>query len=299
MIHTSGLTALGVSLATVILPAGIALAQNYDYGVLEPVVELADRVPSDIREAGVMVIGSDTSYAPWEYLSEADGQTPVGIDVDFASAMGALLGLDVEFQTSAFDAILPALGSRYDIGVSAFSITNERKKVVNFVSYAISGAKWVVAEGNPNGFDPMDYCGATLAVQSGSIYETTLMAESEACVADGQEAIAFLPFSEQTEATTRVAAGGADATVAGDGTAGYSVSLSRGRLAMLDVEKGTLSGSAMVGIAVPKDDEELTQLLADTVNHMIEQGIYAEIFDAWGVGSVAVEEAVVNPDVDI
>ena len=299
MIHQSGLTAFNVALAAAVLQAGTVSAQNYDHGALEPVAELADRVPDDLREAGVLVIGSDTAYAPWEYLSEEDGQTPEGIDVDFASAMGALLDLDVDFQTSAFDTILPALGSRYDIGVSAFSITNERMKVVNFVSYVQSGAKWIVASGNPTGFDPEDYCGTTLAIQTGTIYETTLLAESEACVAEGRGAIEMVPFGDQTAATTRIAAGGAQATVAGDGTAGYSVAQSRGRLEQIDVVQGSMAGSAQVGIAVPLEEVELAQLLADTINHMIAEGIYMDVLDAWGVGSVAIEEAVVNPDVDL
>ena len=172
-------------------------------------------------------------------------------------------------------------------------------KVVNFVSYVVTGAEWIVAADNPSEFDPTDYCGSTLAVQTGSIFETGLMAESETCVADGESAIDFLPFSNQTEATTRVASGGADATIAGGGSAGYSVTQSRGRLEAMDVVKGSLAGSTLVGIAVPKADGELTELIADTVNHMIEEGIYTDVLDAWGVGSVAIEEAVVNPDVDI
>ena len=299
MIHRFAPNTFGIAFAAALLPAGTVSAQNYDHDGIEPVAALAERVPADLREAGVLVIGSDTAYAPWEYLSEEDGQTPEGIDVDFASAMAALLDLEVDFRTSAFDSILPALGSRYDIGVSAFSITNERMKVVNFVSYVVTGAEWIVAADNPNEFDPADYCGSTLAVQTGSIFETTLMAESEACVADGESAIKFLPFSNQTEATTRVASGGADATIAGGGSAGYSVGQSRGRLEAMDVVKGTLAESTLVGIAVPKADGELTELIADTVNHMIEEGIYTDVLEAWSVGSVALDEAVVNPDVDI
>ena len=67
----------------------------------------------------------------------------------------------------------------------------------------------------------------------------------------------------------------------------------------MEVVEGSLTGKAQVGIAVPKDDVELAELLADTVNHMIEQGIYMDVLDAWGVGSVAIEESVVNPEVDL
>ena len=32
---------------------------------------------------------------------------------------------------------------------------------------------------------------------------------------------------------------------------------------------------------------------------MIEEGVYADVLEAWGVGSVAIEKSEVNPAVDI
>ncbi|MNT51808.1 hypothetical protein D3C72_1887940 [compost metagenome] len=56
--------------------------------------------------------------------------------------------------------------------------------------------------------------------------------------------------------------------------------------------------TAPVGIAVTKADTELTQLIADTLNAMIDDGTYQAVLDHWGVGSMALEEAVINPEVD-
>ncbi len=52
------------------------------------------------------------------------------------------LGLTAEFQESKFDAILPALGSRYEIGMSSFTDNPEREKVVDFVTYFSAGTQW-------------------------------------------------------------------------------------------------------------------------------------------------------------
>lgn len=286
-----------LSLAIMLLSGAGALAAGYDVSGVTVDQDLKARVPPDIREAGVLVGGSDNAFAPWEYLAGDDGQTPEGIDIDLASALAAKLGLEYESRTAQFSSILPALGTNYDVGVSAMSITKERMETVNFVVYVETGSEWAVKAGNPKGFDPADICGRVIAVQTGSWYETVLQEENEACLKAGKAEIDALPFSVQTEAMTRVAAGGADAAIAGGATVLYAAKQSGGAVEPMR-PTGTLGGTGLVGIAVAKDDMALTQLIADTMNTLMEDGTYMAILDHWGVGAMAVEEAVVNPDVD-
>ncbi|WP_223162909.1 transporter substrate-binding domain-containing protein [Roseivivax sediminis] len=273
-----------------------SLAQVFDRSGLEAVPELAERVPEKIAERGILVGGADNAYAPWEFLAGDDGQSPQGIDIDVGRAIAKTLGLEYESRTAAFPSILPALGSKYDIGLNAFSITNERMKVVNFVSYSDTQGLWVVRAGNPTGFDPADYCGAKVAIMSGTYYEKHLDLDNQACLDAGKPAIEKLPFSVQTEAITRVAAGGADATATGGGTAAYAVKQSGGRLENLEPVE-PMGKRGLNGIAVAKDDMELTQLIADTLNHLIDNGVYAEIYEFWGVSHFLVDESVINPEV--
>lgn len=272
-----------------------ASAEGFDTSAIKTDEALAARLPERIKTAGVITIGSDTAYAPWEYLSEADGQTPVGIDVDIANAIGRKLGVKIDYRTSAFDAILPALGTKFDLGISAFSITNERMKAVNFVSYFDSGSLWAVKAGNPAKFDPADYCGRKIALVTGAWEETVVAEENKACKASGKAEIEMLPFATQNEAFTRVAAGGADATVTGSSTVGYAVNQSNGRLETMKAPVGEFSERGSNGIAVAKADMELTQLVADTVNRLIADGTYQALFDHWGVGMEVVTKAEVNP----
>ncbi len=274
-----------------------ASAEGFDTSGIKVDPALAARLPEKIKKAGVIVIGSDTSYAPWEYLSEKDGQTPEGIDVDIADALAAKLGVRIDFKTSAFDAILPALGSKFDLGVSAFTVSNERMKAVNFVSYSDTGSLWAIKAGDPTKFDPTDFCGRKIAVQSGTWHEKIVNEENEVCKKAGKPGMEILPFGTQTEALTRVAAGGADATISGSSTIGYAAKQSNGQLETLKAPGGALSEHGPNGIAVAKGDMELTQLVADTVNALIADGTYKALFDAWGVGSEIVDKAEVNPPV--
>lgn len=285
--------------AMAVVAATSVCAQSFDTSNIKVEEALASRLPAKIKAAGVITIGSDTAYAPWEFLSEKDGQTPLGIDVDIANAIGKKLGVRIDFQTSAFEAILPALGTKFNLGVSAFSVTAERMKAVNFVSYADTGNMWAVKAGNPDKFDPADPCGRKVAIQSGSYHERAIIQESERCKAEGKKAIEILPFSKQPEALTRVAAGGADATVSGEAGIGYAAKQSQGAFDTLKPATGPLAKHGPNGIAVAKSDMELTQLIADTINSLIADGTYKSLLDTWGVGSVIVEKALVNPEVKI
>lgn len=277
----------------------LASAQGFDTSGVKVDDALASRLPEKIKSAGVLTIGSDTAYAPWEFLSEKDGQTPEGIDVDIANAIGRRLGVKISFQTSAFEAILPALGSKFDLGVSAFSITNERMKAVNFVSYADTGSMWAVKAGNPTKFDPADPCGRKVAIQSGTYHERAIVQENDRCKSEGKAEIDIIPFSKQPETLTRVAAGGADATVSGEAGIGYAAKQSRGQLETLKPTSGPLSKHGPNGIAVAKSDMVLTELVADTINSLIADGTYKALLDTWGIGSVIVDKALINPEVKI
>ena len=77
-------------------PSGSAAA-SFDPSTVQKDDALAAMVPEAIKAKGTLTVGSDTSYAPAEFLA-TDGQTPVGYDVDIAKAIGAALGLKVQVQ---------------------------------------------------------------------------------------------------------------------------------------------------------------------------------------------------------
>lgn len=274
------------------LTSGIAVAgESFDPETVSTDAALTAKLPASIVEAGVLSVGSDTSYAPWEYLSESDGQTPEGIDVDLAKALAKKLGLKLQFETSQFDAILPAIGSKYDLGISAFTITNERYNAVNFVSYTSAGSNWAVKAGNPTGFDPNNICGRQIAIQSGTSQEQAVQKMSDACVAAGKPAAELMPLAHQTDATTRVAAGGADATYSGTATIGYAVKMSEGKLQIV----GDIADPVLNGIAIAKSDMALTELVAETLNELVADGTYVKILANWGIENAALLKAEINP----
>ena len=89
------------------------------------------------RSNGTITIGTNAEFPPYE--SYSDGQI-VGIDIDILQAVCDKLGMDLQIEDMAFDSIITAVTSgKVDVGASGFTITEERKKNVNFTeSYTTS-----------------------------------------------------------------------------------------------------------------------------------------------------------------
>ena len=64
----------------------------------------AKLVPAKIKAKGTVVVASDASYAPDEFVGP-DGHTIEGFDPDLARAAFAKLGLKVNFINASFDTI--------------------------------------------------------------------------------------------------------------------------------------------------------------------------------------------------
>lgn len=268
---------------------------TFDPGTVAKDDALAAKVPDQVRSKGKLTVGSDTTYAPAEFLAASDGQTPVGYDVDLAKAIGATLGLKVEVQTSPFEGILPSLGPKYDLGVSSFFITKERSKAANFVSYFQAGTQWAVQKGNPKNISLDDLCGKTVGVQTGTFQENPdISGRSAQCVAAGKPAIDVVSLKNQTDVTTRLVAGGMDAMAAGSITVAYAITQSDGKLQTL----GDVYGASPVGIAVAKSDTALADAVAGATNKLIQDGTYKKILAAWGTDGGAIAKAEVNPTVN-
>jgi polar amino acid transport system substrate-binding protein len=250
-------------------------------------------VPEAIKAKGTLTVGSDTSYAPAEFLA-TDGQTPVGYDVDIAKAIGAALGLKVQVQTAEFTGILPALGPKYDLGISSFTINPERLAAVNMVSYYKAGTGWAVQKGNPKKVSLDDLCGKSVGVQTGTIQEDPdLSGRNKKCLAEGKQPINIVTLKTQTDITTRLVNGSIDAMAADSPIIGYALTQTGGQLEKL----GEVYDAAPQGIAVAKSDKALADVIQKTVTKLMQDGSYKKILEGWGAADGAITTSEVNPAV--
>jgi polar amino acid transport system substrate-binding protein len=251
---------------------------------------LAAMVPADVAADGKIVVGSDASYAPNEFV-DADGTTIIGMDVDLGKAVGQKLGLDVEFQNSAFDGILPGIGAKkYEMGMSSFTDNSDREKEVDMVTYFSAGTKMATLAGNPDGLAIDNLCGKTIAAQRGTVQVDDLTARSDTCTKAGKPAITISQFQAQTDVTLALTAKRAQAMLADSPVVDYAVTQTGGQLATV----GDSYDTAPYGIALPKNDGTYAKAVQGAVQALITDGTYKAILDKWGVAGGAVPTSQIN-----
>ena len=104
--------------------------------------------PQDVsRGNGTLTMGTNAEFPPYEYY---ENNEIVGIDVDIMQAIADKLGMELKIEDMAFDSIIPAVSTgKIDVGAAGFTVTEERKKNVNFTdTYATSKQVIIVRDGN-------------------------------------------------------------------------------------------------------------------------------------------------------
>ncbi|RIY33616.1 substrate-binding periplasmic protein [Psittacicella gerlachiana] len=140
-------------------------------GVSTVALAQANNLPS------TLTIGIEDGYYPYEYLNEKGEFT--GFDVELINYICADLGVTCKLDRGAFDGLIPNLLFRKtDMVVSALSITDDRKKRVNFTVPYIepSAAVYIVNEdSNLQSIDELKNIG----VQQGTTLLSYLQSEKK------------------------------------------------------------------------------------------------------------------------
>jgi polar amino acid transport system substrate-binding protein len=290
---------LGLVMAVALVAAGCGDDNDTGGGTTEttaaaPTVDeaLAAKVPDEIKSDGKILIGTDPTYAPNEYL-DTDGKTVIGWDIDLFNAVAAKLGLQTEWQPSKFADIIPGVQSgKYEAGVSSFTINDERKQQVNMTSYFNAGTQWGTKKGNPTGIQPDNACGKKVAVQTATVQETEdLPQRDKDCESAGNPKITIDSYQDQGQATAAVVSGKDDAMLADSPIVAYAVKQTNGQLELL----GDIYDAAPYGYVIEKEQTEFAQAIADAVQALITDGTYKTILDKWGVQGGAIDNPAVNP----
>lgn len=264
-------------------------ASTFDASTVKKDDAIAAMLPESITKDGKLSIGAELTYAPAEFVGE-DGKTPQGYDIDLAKALAAVFGLDVDVVSSSFDSIIPAVGTKYDLGISGFTVDEDRLDAANWVTYGQAGMTYAVKKGNPEGIDVANLCGVKIAAQTGTVEEESAKETAEQCKKDGKEETEVQSFDQQTAAATAVVTGKADVFYADTPITGYAIQQTDGQLETL----GEDSDVSPLGIAIAKDDQQTTDAVKAAVEKLIADGTYKKIFDSWGAEGVMIDAPKVN-----
>ncbi len=231
-------------------------------------------------------IGVEGAYPPFSW-KEADG-TLKGFDIDIALALCEKMGRECELVEQDWDGIIPALlAKKYDAIVASMSITEERKKRVDFTNkYYHTPAKFVAAEGADLEATAAGLKGKVVGLQRGTIhqcYMEKLFPDTELKLYGTQEEV-FLDL-----ASGRVDAQISDSIQALEGFLGQDEGKGYAFLGgdQFDLE---CHGEG-AGIALRKGEDDLRNSLNAAIKAIRDDGTYADInakyfdFDVFGAGS--------------
>jgi polar amino acid transport system substrate-binding protein len=120
------------------------------------------------KESSTIVIATDATWPPMEMVDT--NKAIVGFDIDLMNAAAKAGGFTVQFKNTAWDGIFAGLeNGKYDAVMSSVTITDERKKTMDFsIPYINAGQILVVPTATTGVAKLDDLKGKTVGAQIGT-----------------------------------------------------------------------------------------------------------------------------------
>jgi len=233
-----------------------------------------DRAWQRIHEQGVMRVGMEASWVPFEYV-DGTGQL-TGFDVELARTLGDRLGLQVQFVANlSFDGLYDALtAEQVDIVISAVVVDMGRSADFYFSTpYFDAGQVLVVGPGGAKIDDMQALGGHILAVELGSAGDAVARRWARR-LAD----LALLHTDSAGDALAAVAAGRADAALTDRASA--LMALRELDNANLRINAKPVTGE-QYAVLVRNDSRELLRVLNRTLANMRRDGTLDALERKW------------------
>lgn len=129
--------------------------------------------------SSVVVVGTNPTFAPFEYQDDEGNMT--GFDLDLMTAIGEDQGFDVEFQSLEFDALTGALTTgQIDVIAAGMSITPERLESVAFSDPYMDASLSIMVAADSDITGPDDLNGKVVGAQIGTTGADEVTALQEA-----------------------------------------------------------------------------------------------------------------------
>lgn len=218
--------------------------------------------------APVLKVGTESTYPPYEFIGPS-GKLE-GFDVELAEAVAAKLGMEVQWQDMAFDALIPALlTKKIDMIAAGMSATEERAKRVAFsIPYEESVSAFITRPDGPKSIEELK--GKIVTVQLGTIQDT---------FADSMEGVTVKKFQKYDDCVREVVLGRADASLMDVPVAKDYVKSEQfgGKIALFEQKISTGDKA----LAVSKDAPELKEKVDAALKAMEADGSLQALKDKW------------------
>lgn len=267
-----------------------------------PVPAIADLVPQEIRDRGVLRvgIGSGAGAPPFSFTAEDDNTTWIGDEIDIAHIIGNVLDLQVETVPSSWEGLFLGIDSgSTDVGISNITVTEARKDLYDFATYRKDNLAVEVPESADwtwNSYE--DFAGRNVAVGSGTNQEAILVQFSKDLEAEGKDPINIKYYQDQTAVYGALSSGQIDAYFSPNPISAFHVLQVAGTPAATKIiGEYSGAGSDLQGwiAATVRKGNPLLEPLNEAINSLIATGEYEQVLERWNLQGEAVETSEINP----
>jgi glutamine transport system substrate-binding protein len=216
-----------------------------------------------------LVVATDTAFVPFEFKQ---GDKYVGFDVDLWDAVAKELKLDYTLKPMDFSGIIPALQTRnVDVALAGITITDERKKAIEFSDGYYKSGLLVMVRNNENDIKGIsDLNGKVVAVKSGT--GSVDYAKENIKTKDLRQ------FPNIDNAYMELGTNRADAVLHDTPNILYFINTAgKGRFKAV----GESIEAQQYGIAFPKGSDELREKVNGALKTLKENGTYNQLYKKW------------------
>lgn len=216
-----------------------------------------------------LVVATDTAFVPFEF-KQSDKY--VGFDVDLWDAIAKELKLDYTLKPMDFSGIIPALQTRnVDLALAGITITEERKKAIEFSDGYYKSGLQVMVRNNENDIKGIsDLNGKVVAVKSGT--GSVEYAKANIKSKDLRQ------FPNIDSAYMELGTNRADAVLHDTPNILYFIhTAGKGRFKAV----GDSIEAQQYGIAFPKGSDDLREKVNGALKTLKENGTYNTLYKKW------------------
>ncbi len=238
--------------------------------------ESADSTQETVTADTLTIATGEPSYTPW-VLNDAPEEGE-GYEAALAYAVADKLGYSkdqVKWVRTTFDAAIAPGAKDWDMNIQQFSITDERKKAVDFSPSYYNPTQALVVRGDSkyaSATAVSDFKGATIGVMVGTLaydFAKEKLADSTIQTFNDNATLAQALDANQIDALVMDTPAAVNVATSGQVTDGKVV----GQIPDTEDPQG-------MGIVLPKDSA-LTDKVTKAINEMIDDGTLQELQEKW------------------
>ncbi|RXT08178.1 transporter substrate-binding domain-containing protein [Ammoniphilus sp. CFH 90114] len=217
----------------------------------------------DLVEPGKLTIVSSGGFVPFTDMQNGE---MVGYDIDVGREIAKILGLEPKFEKADFSGMITGIQQgRYDIAINSHTITEDRKKQVNFTQPYYYSGSMIFSPPGSNIKTVDDLKGATIALNRSSNYYQEAQQYTDK----------FDFYDDDLRALQAVASGHGDAGIT-DAILGQ-LAIQNG----LKLEAQQQFNKTEQAIPIDKDNEKLLEAINDAMDQLRANGKLKELSMKW------------------